>query len=272
MQNKAVLDAGAALSSTLGLERPLAVLDIESTGIRPEQDRIVELSVLICHPDGSVAERSRRFHPGMPIPPEATRIHGISDQDVANEEPFRRRARALKALLDPCDLAGFNIRAFDLPMLAEEFARAQVAFDATSRQVLDVQQIFHREEPRDLSAAVRFFLGEKLEAAHSSNADAAAALRVLAAQLERYAHLPATVAGLHQYCDEIRPVRTPLGKWFAQDGSDLVFRKGQHRGKSIGDVARTDADYLVWMSERAKDMHPDVRTAARDALKSSGKS
>ena len=122
-----------------GLDRPLAFVDLETTGLSLQQDRIVELAVLILFPDGRSEERERRFNPEMPIPEEASAVHGITDSDVAHEAPFRQRARALADLLGPCDLAGFNIRRFDLPMLVAEFRRAGVEFDPRKRRLIDAQ-------------------------------------------------------------------------------------------------------------------------------------
>ena len=153
------------------LNRPLAFLDLETTGLSTRDDRIIEIAILRISPEGDVMEKSRRFNPGIPINPDATTVHGITDKDVSEEEPFYARSKALLDILDPCDLAGFNIRRFDLPMLIAEFRRAQIEFDYKSRKVIDVQNIFHKEEPRDLSAAARFYLECNHEEAHSALGD-----------------------------------------------------------------------------------------------------
>ncbi|MGD2124271.1 MAG: 3'-5' exonuclease, partial [Gemmatimonadota bacterium] len=145
------------------LDRPLAFLDLETTGLSTVSDRIVELAIIRVSPQGDVLERVRRFNPGIPISPEATAVHGITDEEVADEPPFPARAKALAELLEPCDMAGFNIRRFDLPMLLAEFKRAGVSFSVQGRRLLDAQLVFHREEPRDLSAAARFYLGREHE-------------------------------------------------------------------------------------------------------------
>ncbi|TVP73397.1 MAG: 3'-5' exonuclease [Gemmatimonadales bacterium] len=248
------------------LERPLVFFDLETTGLRVEQDRIVELAIIRLSPGGDLLERVRRFNPGIPIPAEASAVHGITDADVADKPPFASRARSLADLLEPCDLAGFNVRRFDLPMLLAEFDRAGVSFDARSRRVVDVQMIFHREEPRDLSAAVRFYLGRELEGAHSALADIRATAQVLGAQMERYGHLPRDLEGLHDYCDEVRPFETALDRWFeaGEDGA-LRFRRGKHTGVPLAEVARAHPDYLQWMLG-LDDLAAEVKEAVRAAL------
>lgn len=247
------------------LDRPLAFLDLETTGLRPASDRIVELAVILVSPGGDVTEKVRRFDPGIPIPPEATAVHGITDADVAEKPPFAARARSLADHLDPCDLAGFNLRRFDLPMLLAEFRRADVSFDPRSRRIIDVQSIFHREEPRDLSAAARFYLGREHQDAHSALGDIRTTAAVFTAQLERYDHLPRDLDALHEYCDEVAPFETEVERWFGSDPDRPVFQRGKHRGRELHDVAATDPGYLRWMLG-TEDMDPDVLDRVRRAL------
>ena len=249
------------------LERPLVFFDLETTGLRVGTDRIVELAIIRLAPGGDVMEKVRRFNPGIPIPPEATAVHGITDADVADEPPFPSRARALAQLLEPCDLAGFNVRRFDLPMLMAEFQRAGVPFDPKARRVVDVQMIFHREEPRDLSAAVRFYLGRDLEDAHSALADIRATAAVMGAQLQRYLHLPRDLGGLDAYCDEIRPFETEVDRWFKEMEGDpgLIFRRGKHQGTRLVEVAGSHPDYLEWML-RLEDLDEAVKAVVRKGL------
>jgi DNA polymerase III subunit epsilon len=259
-----------SLSFPIPLERPLAFLDLETTGLRVGTDRVVELAVIRLTPTGDVTEKVRRFNPEMPIPPEATAVHGIRNEDVANEPPFSARARSLLELLDPCDLAGFNLRSFDVPMLLAEFQRVGLPFDVERRRIIDVQLIFHREEPRDLSAAARFYLGRELEDAHSALADIRATAAVLTAQIERYPHLPRDLEGLDEYCDEVRPFETELDRWFAKTpGGGRVFRRGKHRDRSLAEVAASEPDYLRWMLS-AEDMDEGVKEVVRGALEAGG--
>ena len=253
------------------LERPLVFFDLETTGLRVGTDRIVELAVIRLAPTGDVMEKVRRFNPGIPIPPGASAVHGITDEDVAHEPPFAARARSLKKLLDPCDLGGFNLRSFDVPMLLAEFQRAGIPFDVESRRIIDVQLIFHQEEPRDLSAAARFYLGRELEDAHSALADIRATAEVLSAQLERYPHLPRDLDGLNAYCDAVRPFETEVDRWFAEtDDGGRVFRRGKHRDRPLAEVAASEPDYLRWMLG-TDDMDEGVKEVVRGALRDVGR-
>jgi DNA polymerase-3 subunit epsilon len=252
------------------LERPLAFFDLETTGLSIQEDRIVEMALIKVLPRGDVLERVRRFNPGIPIPPEATAVHGITDEDVADEQPFRRRARALARLLDDADLAGFNIRRFDVPFLLAEFRRAGVPFDVSGRRLIDMQTIFHREEPRDLSAAARFYLDREHVEAHTALGDIRTSAAVLSAQLERYDHLPRDLGGLHAYCDEHAPFRTALDRWFQETDAGLLFRRGKHKGRLLEEVARHEGDYLTWMLG-ADDMDDEVLEVVRRALEGVGR-
>lgn len=247
------------------IDQPLAFIDLETTGLSTAHDRIVELALIKVSPGGDVVERVRRFNPGIPIPPAATEIHGITDEDVAGEAPFAARARALVGLLDACDLAGFNIRRFDLPMLLTEFRRAGVRFDVTGRRIIDVQQIFHREERRDLTAAAAYYLEREHTEAHTALGDIRTTAAVLGAQLERYEHLPRDLDGLHAYCDEVGPFLTPLERWFSEEGGELHFCRGKHSGRALAEVAAKEPDYLEWMLG-ADDMDEEVLDVVMKAL------
>jgi DNA polymerase-3 subunit epsilon len=247
------------------LSRPLAFFDLETTGLSLSSDRIVELALIRISPHGDVLERVRRFNPGIPIPPEATAIHGITDEDVADQPPFSATARSLVDLLDSCDLAGFNIRRFDLPLLLSEFKRAGIPFSVRDRLLIDAQTIFHREEPRDLSAAARFYLGREHREAHTALGDIRTSAAVLAAQLAQYPHLPRDLPGLHAYCDEAAPFQTERDRWFQEKDGVLFFKRGKHRGEALPQVAATTPDYLAWMLG-ADDMDEEVLQVVREAL------
>ena len=195
-----------ALASDLQLVRPLTVFDLETTGVNVEEDRAIEIAALRIEPSGAFASHSRRVNPGRLIPAEATAVHGITDEDVAHEPSFRDIAPRLARFLDGCDLAGFNVGRFDIPLLEAEFRRAEVAFSMEGRRVVDAQGIFHHYEPRDLAAAVRFYTESDIEDAHSARGDLVSTLYVLRGQLDRYADLPRDVAAL----DELAPRRRYL--------------------------------------------------------------
>lgn len=247
------------------LDRPLAFLDLETTGLSTKEDRIVEMAIIKVTPQGDVLEKVRRFNPEMPIPKEASAVHGIFDEDVKDEALFKTRARSLFDHLDPCDLAGFNIRRYDLPLLVAEFKRSGMTFTSNDRRVIDMQAIFHKEERRDLSAAAKFYLGREHQEAHTALGDIRTTAAVLVAQLERYPHIPKDMDGLQAYCDEAIPMRIGLGQWFTKTDDALIFRRGKHTGRKLSDMAAEDRGYLEWML-RAKDMEDEVLQVIRAAL------
>ncbi|MBR6586275.1 MAG: 3'-5' exonuclease, partial [Kiritimatiellae bacterium] len=169
----------------LKLDRPLVVFDIESTGVNPRQDRIIELAAVKINPDGTEETKTWLLNPTVPIPPETTAIHGISDDIVKDCPTFEESAADIFAFFEGCDLSGFNADRFDIPCIEEEFARTGRNFGASQRRHVDVQRIYHRMEPRDLSAAVRYYLGRDHAGAHGAEADAKATLEVLKAQMAK---------------------------------------------------------------------------------------
>ena len=247
------------------LDRPLVFFDLETTGLDLKNDRIVELAFIKLTPQGDVLERVRRFNPGIPIPAEAAAIHGITDADVAEEVPFCRTARNLINLLEGCDLAGFNIKRFDLHMLIYEFRRCKVEFSLGGRRVLDMQTIFHREERRDLSAAARFYLEREHEEAHTALGDIRTSAAVLAAQLDKYEQVPRDLDGLHAYCEEFAPFRTEVDRWFSSPEEGRRFLRGKHKGQALSDIARDAPDYLRWMLG-TDDMDEEVLAVVQEAV------
>ena len=241
------------------LGRPLAVVDLETTGIDARNDRIVEVGVLKLDPAAGPIRYRRLVHPGVPIPEAAVAVHGITDEDVAARPRFRAIAPRLARLLADADLAGFNLRRFDLPFLAAEFRRAGVAFAIAGRAVLDAQQIFHAREPRDLAAALRLYCGRAHEGAHSALADAEATAAVLDAQVGHYSDLPATVPVLHSLLTEV-----DVGGRFRVDAGRVVFAFGKHLGRPLDEVARLDPSYLAWML--GQDFLDDAKELAERAL------
>jgi DNA polymerase-3 subunit epsilon len=248
----------------LQLARPLAFVDLETTGTNTSEDRIVEIALVIHYPDApdpnEDTTRVRRLNPGVPIPAEATAVHGISDSDVANEPRFGQVAASLHELLDPCDLAGYNLRRFDFPLLRAEFRRVGLTLDHRGRHLLDLQAIYFQQHPRDFSAAVREYLGREHEGAHEALADTEACVPLLEAMIARHG-LPAEIEGLHTVCDEFQPFVTELEAWFGPDLEQPVFQRGKHQGKALEQVPD---DYLDWMTGRAKGMDPDVVSFVRE--------
>jgi DNA polymerase-3 subunit epsilon len=250
----------------LRLERPLCVFDLETTGVDPLRDRIVEVSVLNLAPDGTREVRTRRVNPERPIPPEATAVHGIRDEDVASSPPFRLVARSLLEFFGDADLAGFNVRRFDVPLLDREFRDCGLDFSLARRRIVDAMTIFHMKERRDLAAAVKFYLGRGHEGAHGAEADVLASAEVLFAQLERYPDLPADVGALDA---ALVPPPPPgaldrAGKFVLREGK-VVFAFGKHTGKPLAEVARSQPSYLEWIL--GTDFPDDARAFVEKALR-----
>ena len=231
---------------SLSLIRPLAFFDLETTGTIVGIDRIVELAVVKLWPDGKRSEYEWRFNPEMAIPEEASRIHGIRDEDVRDKPTFRDSLGEIREVFRDSDVAGFNIARFDMPMLQCELERAGVK-TLSSRNIVDAMTIFHLREKRDLSAAFRFFCDKDVENAHSALADVRATVEVLQAQLSRYADLPTTVIELAAIGNGGDSQYEDSGRWFVRRGGKLLFAKGKHCGKSLDEVSRTTRGYLDWL-------------------------
>jgi len=235
------------LEKLLPLERPVVVLDTEATGANPRADRIVEIACVKIDPDGRQDRWVRRVNPEMPIPPAAIAIHGIRDEDVAALPPFRQIAAELAGFLEGCDLAGYNITGFDLPILRLEFLRAGVPFDIANRRFLDAQRIFFAREPRHLSAAARFFCQLEHEGAHGALPHAEMTLKVLVGQLERYAELPRSVPELHElYCAGLDCDMDPEGRFRLIRGEPTV-NFGKNRGRTLKEMSRQEPGFLRWI-------------------------
>lgn len=244
--------------ANLILDRPLAVVDVETTGVDPATDRVVEVAVLTLLPRGAPESYHRRVNPGVPIPPAASAIHGIADADVAGAPSFGAIAPELFATLHGCDLAGFGITAFDLPLLSNEFARERLPFRVTGRRVIDVLTLYRRCHPRDLASAVREYLGRAHDGAHSALADARATAEVLDRQVGRHG-LPATPAELHASLVEV----DVAGRFRRDDAGRVAFAFGKYAGRPLAEVAARDPGYLKWMLGRPflDDVHDLIRRA-----------
>ena len=231
---------------SLKLKKPLVFFDLETTGTNITHDRIVELSFLKLMPDGSTVEKTRRINPGMPIPAEATAVHHITDADVADEPTFAQIAKSLAECLRGCDFAGFNSNRFDLPLLDQEFVRAGVDFDFGACRFIDVRTIYHKREPRTLTAAYRYYCGRNLEDAHSAMADTRATYEVLMAQMDHYGDLPDDVEHLAEYASQNRNVDF-MGRLIYDDNGCEVINFGKYKGQKAEDVLRRDPGYYSWI-------------------------
>lgn len=242
----------------LNLRNPLAFLDLETTGINIATDRIVEIALQKINIDGHEEERVMRINPEMPIPPQSTEIHGITDEDVKDCPTFKQVAKSLATFIDGADLAGFNSNRFDIPLLSEEFLRAEIDIDLKKRKFIDVQTIFHKMEKRTLIAAYKFYCGKDLKDAHSAMADAKATYEVLKAQLDRYEgveveekgkkHFPVVndIDVLSEFSSFDRNVDF-AGRIVYNEKGVEVFNFGKHKGKSVEQVLNDEPGYYGWI-------------------------
>ncbi len=230
----------------LNLKKPIVFYDLETTEVDVTHDRIVEISLIKVLPSGEELEKTRRINPGRPIPPEATAVHHITDEDVADCPQFKQIARSLAQELTGCDLAGYNSNRFDIPMLDQEFQRAGVKFDFSKARFVDVQTIFHKKEQRTLVAAYRFYCGKELDGAHSANADTRATLEVLKSQLDHYDDLPNDIEELSKFSQMNRNVDF-MGRLVYNDDDKEVINFGKYKGRLAEEVLRKDPSYYDWI-------------------------
>lgn len=232
----------------LNLKKPIVFFDLETTGISITHDRIVEISFIKVFPNGDTKEKTIRVNPEMHIPEESTKVHGITDEDVAAEKTFKQVAPFLVSEFTGCDFAGYNSNRFDLPMLAEEFARVDVDFDFSRARMIDVQTIFHKKEQRTLTAAYRFYCNEDLSNAHTAAADTRATYEVLQAQLDRYPDLPNDVECLSRFTSQNDNVDL-AGRLVRNADGVVVINFGKYRGQPAAKVLEEDTGYYGWVMQ-----------------------
>ncbi len=254
----------------LNLKNPIIFFDIESTGLNVATDRIVEISMVKVMPDGSTEVKTRRINPTIHISEEASRIHGIHDEDVRNEPTFSQIAKSLAKWMEGCDIAGYNSNKFDIPVLYEEFLRAGVDFDFRKRKLVDVQNIFHKMEQRTLSAAYKFYCHKDLEHAHSAEADTVATYEILQAQLDKYSGtLQNDINFLADFSSKTK-FADYAGRIIYNDKDVPVFNFGKHKGKPVAEVLRAEPSYYAWMMNG--DFTLDTKKVLTEIkIKSSGK-
>lgn len=246
------------------LERPLVTFDIEATGTNTQIDRIIDICFISIHPDGNRTLNNFRVNPGMLIPVESSLIHGIYDKDIVDCPLFKDVAGDILACLDNVDLCGYNLLRFDIPMLENEMTRAGLDWDSDKSKVIDVQRIFHKREPRDLSAALSFYCNELHLDAHGAQPDVEATIRVLEGQFEKYTDLPSTVAELDVYCNPRDPQwvdKTGRLKWV---NGQVVLNFGKKRGVALETILKSDTSFAKWMLR--SDFPKDVKAILTDAM------
>jgi len=230
----------------LQLKKPICFFDLETTGTNVAKDRIVEISILKVHPNGTKESKTWLVNPEMEIPAEVIAVHGITNEKVANEPSFKQLSKEIYAMIRDSDLAGYNSDRFDIPLLAEEMLRAEIDFDMKAMVSVDVQTIFHKMEKRTLEAAYRFYCDKKLEDAHSAEADTLATYEVLLGQLERYPELENDVKKLSEFTTR-RQSLDFAGFIGLDEHNTPIFTFGKHKGKKVDEVMEKEPGYFGWI-------------------------
>lgn len=242
----------------LKLKKPLVFFDLETTGTNIAHDRIIEYSFIKMMPSGELVKKTERINPERPIPAESSMVHGIYDDDVKDARTYRQVARELLQFLEGCDLAGYNILKFDVPVLVEEFLRVDIDFDISKKKMIDAQKIFFLMEKRTLAAAYRFYCNKDLDNAHSAEADTMATLEVLQAQIAKYegqdvVDMRGNVLGkIENDIEHIHEITTDkmvdlAGRFVLNHDNVEVFNFGKFKGQSVEEVLQKEAGYYDWM-------------------------
>jgi DNA polymerase III subunit epsilon len=230
----------------LKLNKPICFFDLETTGIDVAKDRIVEIAIFKVFPNGNKESKTWLVNPTIPIPPQSTAIHGISNEKVANEPTFKELSSQIYNMIKDSDLAGYNSDRFDIPLLAEEMLRAGVDFDMKNRVSVDVQTIFHKKEERTLSAALKFYCGQNLENAHTAEADTMATYEIMKAQLERYPDLENDIKSLSEFTTR-KKIADFAGMIAFDKDDNEIFTFGKHKGVKVDVVLENEPGYFSWI-------------------------
>lgn len=233
---------------SLQLTRPLVIFDLETTGVNITTDRIVEIYLIRVNPDQSEKHWHSRFNPGIPIPAEATRIHGISNEDVQHEPAFSQKAAEILQLFQDADIGGFNSTRFDLPLLIEELNRCGLILDLHKRQFADAQRVFHLMEPRNLAAAYRFYCNQELNDAHSAEADTKATWEIIKAQSTRYPELNGKIDQIHRFTGMEQQVDL-ANRLIKDEQGRETFNFGKFKGRVVAEVFEQEPSYYEWMMQ-----------------------
>lgn len=252
----------------LKLHKPLCFFDLETTGINVGKDRIVEISVLKVFPNGNKESKTLRVNPEIQISREATAVHGISNEDVANEPTFRQIAPQIWEMMKDADIAGYNSNRFDVPLLVEEFMRNDFDFDLEKHRLVDVQVIFFKKEPRDLSSALKFYCNQTLENAHSAEADVEATYEIFKAQIAKYDDLENDIKFLSEYTNQ-RNTADLAGFIGIDDKGKEVFNFGKYKGQIVTEVLEKDQGYYSWIQNADFPLYTK-KVLTRIKLQSSG--
>ncbi|MFP5470647.1 MAG: exonuclease domain-containing protein [Bacteroidia bacterium] len=239
----------------LKITRPVAFFDLETTGVNIATDRIVEISILKVHPNGNKDSLTRRINPTIPIPIQASEVHGIYDIDVVDCPKFPEVASEILNFISDSDLAGYNSNKFDIPLLVEEFLRAKIEVDFSDKKFIDVQNIFHKMEQRTLVAAYKFYCNKELDNAHSAEADILATYEVLEAQLEKYKELEPTTDFLHQFTFNGNKNVDFASRIIYNEKGEETFNFGKHKGRTVAEIFKKEPSYYSWMMQGDFPLH-----------------
>jgi len=229
----------------LQLINPIAFIDLETTGINISADKIVEIAIVKILQDGTKQVKRKLINPEMPIPAQATEVHGISDEMVKDAPTFKQVANEIKQYIEGCDIGGYNSNRFDIPLLIEEFLRVGINLNIQGRKFVDVQKVFHMMEQRTLTAAYKFYCNKSLDDAHSAEADATATWEILEAQIERYPQIGNSVDSIVKFTGEDDIV--DFARRFIKVKGIEVFNFGKHKGKPVEQVIKEEPQYYDWM-------------------------
>lgn len=230
----------------LNLNKPIVFFDLETTGINVSKDRIVEICVLKVMPDGTETVKTWRVNPTIPIPEGASKVHGIYDKDVADEPTFAQLGVEISQFIDNSDLAGYNSNKFDVPLLVEEFLRADIDFDVKKRKLVDVQVVFFKKEPRTLTAAYKFYCEKDLENAHTAEADVLATYEVLKSQIDKYDDIKNDINQISRFSSQFKSADF-AGMIVFNEKKEEVFNFGKHKGVAVAKVLQKEPGYYNWI-------------------------
>jgi DNA polymerase-3 subunit epsilon len=241
----------------ISLLRPIVFLDLETTGLNLATDRIVEIALLKVDQEGKKTIKRKLINPEKPIPTEVSAIHGITDDMVRDAPTFRQVANEVKQFLEGSDFGGYNSNKFDWPLLMEEFLRAGMDFDISDKRLLDVQKIYHQMEPRNLSAAYKFYCSKELENAHSAETDVNATWEVFQSQVEMYPQLGQDLDSIMKLIGEDQIV--DFARRMVVENGKIVFNFGKHKGRSVEEVLRLEPSYYDWIMKSEFALHTKMK-------------
>ncbi|NBO50194.1 MAG: 3'-5' exonuclease [Chitinophagia bacterium] len=241
----------------VNLLRPIVFLDLETTGLNLAADRIVEIALLKVDQEGKKVVKRKLINPEKPIPAEVSAIHGITDDMVRDAPTFRQIANEVKQFLEGADFGGYNSNKFDWPLLMEEFLRAGLDFDIDGRRLLDVQKIYHQMEPRNLSAAYKFYCSKELENAHSAETDVNATWEVFQSQVALYPQLGQDLDSIMKLIGEDQII--DFARRMVVENGKIVFNFGKHKGRPVEEILRVEPSYYDWIMKSEFALHTKMK-------------